>query len=250
MTADFTAELQHSVQTFQKVDAERFAALQRESALLSDLPSLKALLTTKDDRTIQNASLDFWKMSGNELFGLAGPDDCVHAVDTVSRQNDPVLALDLMQALKHPGQRYLLSHDHLFRFATSRVYFGGRIEGTLLGTVISGYEIDSAYLQALHSVVGSDAAFVSQNALLDSSIPVSPGATLPQLLSAKHNAGIRQVTLNSEHFLATSNDLSSQSNVPLQVIFYRSLRPTELEIRDISRQLILLVSQRCSLDRS
>ncbi len=44
--------------------------LQQENALLADLPSLKALMTTNDDRTIADSGLNFWKVSGNDLFGL------------------------------------------------------------------------------------------------------------------------------------------------------------------------------------
>ena len=48
--------------------------LQHENALLSNLPSLKALMTTNDERTIADASIQFWQVSGNDLSALANSD--------------------------------------------------------------------------------------------------------------------------------------------------------------------------------
>jgi hypothetical protein len=46
------ADLQHSVETFQDLEAHRRSTLDQESSLLASLPSLKALMTTSDPRTI------------------------------------------------------------------------------------------------------------------------------------------------------------------------------------------------------
>ena len=65
------ADLQHSVETFQDIEAHRRSTLDQESSLLASLPSLKALMTTSDPRTITDDAVDFWKTSGNELFALS-----------------------------------------------------------------------------------------------------------------------------------------------------------------------------------
>src|ERR1700677_1640548 len=44
--------------------------LSREAALLADLPSLKALMTTQDAHTIQDGSPEFWTVSGSDFFAL------------------------------------------------------------------------------------------------------------------------------------------------------------------------------------
>jgi hypothetical protein len=65
---DFSEDLSHSVETFQSFQAQQLAALQRENALLADLPSLKALMTTSDERTIADGAVEFWKVGGNGLY--------------------------------------------------------------------------------------------------------------------------------------------------------------------------------------
>ena len=239
VTVDFTAELRRSVQAFESAEDERFSTLQREAALLAELPSLKALLTTNDDPTIQNAALDFWKTSGNELFALAGADDHVRSVYAPRLQNDPRLAADLRDSLKDQGYGYLLSGGRLYRYAARRVYFGEEAQGTLLGVVVTGYEISSTYLADVRSGVDAETAFVSRNDLLASSATVVFRDAVTKLpLFPKEN--VISLTLGRERYLAMSDDLSSRANAPLQVIFYRSLRPAEMSIHDISRQLLAL----------
>src|SRR5580698_3093863 len=70
ITQNLSSDLRHSLATFDDVQAQHLAALDRENALLADLPSLKALMTTSDERTIEDGGVEFWKISGNELFAL------------------------------------------------------------------------------------------------------------------------------------------------------------------------------------
>ena len=49
VTDDLSQDLSHSVITFQDLQAERVAALERENSLLAELPTLKALMTSGDE---------------------------------------------------------------------------------------------------------------------------------------------------------------------------------------------------------
>src|SRR6201992_971785 len=71
VTDDLSQDLTHSVTTFRNLQAERLSALERENALLAELPTLKALMTSGDDLTIQDGAGEFWQLSGNDLFALA-----------------------------------------------------------------------------------------------------------------------------------------------------------------------------------
>lgn len=240
VTSDVSVDLRRSARAFENAETERFGALEREVALLSELPSLKALLTTNDDRTIQNAASDFWRTSGNDIFGLAGTDGHLRALNTHSQQDEAILARDLAEALQHPGRGYLLTGGHLFRYAARRVYFGNETKGTLLGTVVSGYEINSSYLAEMSSAVDANEAFVSRGVLLGSSLPLGAKDAFSHLRPIPTSGDATEVSLEGERYLAISYDLSSLVDAPLQVIFYRSLRPAELEFRAISRELLLV----------
>jgi ABC-type protease/lipase transport system fused ATPase/permease subunit len=63
ISESLSEDLTHSVDTFQSIAAQRLDVLERENALLSNLPSLTALMTTNDERTIADASIQFWQVS-------------------------------------------------------------------------------------------------------------------------------------------------------------------------------------------
>ena len=83
VTRDLSRDLSHSVATFQNLEAQRLSAQERENALLADLPSLKALMTTSDKRTIEDAGVEYWKVGDSDLFALA--DNQGHVVAAYAR---------------------------------------------------------------------------------------------------------------------------------------------------------------------
>ena len=68
------ASTERSLRAFENVQKERELQLSRTAAMLAELPTLKALMTTEHALTIQDASEPLWKLAGSELFVLAGPD--------------------------------------------------------------------------------------------------------------------------------------------------------------------------------
>src|SRR5277367_3069799 len=71
---------QTSLRAFENVQKQRGRELARSTAILAELPTLKALMTTQDPLTIQDGSETFWKLAGSDLFVLARNDQSVVAV--------------------------------------------------------------------------------------------------------------------------------------------------------------------------
>src|SRR5579871_107561 len=71
--ANLNSDLRHSVKTYQNLQRQRRELLSRESALLADLPSLKALMTAPDARTIEDGGREFWQVGGSDFFALLDP---------------------------------------------------------------------------------------------------------------------------------------------------------------------------------
>src|SRR5689334_1634046 len=68
---EIVQELTNSVTTFRILQQQREATIERSAALLASLPPLKAVMTSEDMATIQDASATFWDLSGSQLFVLA-----------------------------------------------------------------------------------------------------------------------------------------------------------------------------------
>jgi len=170
---DFSVELAHSVETFQSFESQRLAALQRENALLADLPSLKALMTTSDERTIADGAIQFWQVGDNDLFALASSDGQVLAAYTRGEPADSELRSNVGGILIHPEKHYLLSGGRLFEYSVRPLYFGSAATGTLLGYVISGYAIDSAFLRQLNRSSAAEITFLSGDQVVTSTLQPS-----------------------------------------------------------------------------
>ena len=239
VTADFTRELNRSALAFADTEAERLNALQRVDALLADLPSLKALMTTNDDRTIEDGAMEYYRTSGNDLFALTGSDYRVRAAYAKGLVPGSSLSRDLAEALKQPQLQYLISGEHLFRFAVAPVYFGRAESGTLLGYVVTGYAVDAPYLAQLSNEADADRAFLSRDRMLGSSRPM-PLADAAKELQAVPSQHAGPMFLHGERYLAVSRDLSHVANAPLRLVLFRSLQEPEREIHDISRLLLIV----------
>ena len=64
-------DLRKSVNTYESFDRQREAMLERSAELLDNLPSLRALMSTRDPATIQDGAGDVWRLSGADLLVLS-----------------------------------------------------------------------------------------------------------------------------------------------------------------------------------
>lgn len=230
-------ELRHSLSNFADAEAERLHELQRENALLADLPSLKALMTTADDRTLQDGGQLFWETSGEDLFALALRNGHVSTVYTRGNPATEAVRHDLETALPIEGRRYVVTGRRLFGYSVRPLYFGDERNGTLLGYVITGYAIDAQQLSRLANASGLQVVFLSGGHTLASTLP--SGQSLPPGLQQGVPPTPERVTLASEPFAAVARDLSSLSTSPLRLLLLRSLRHDEAQTREIDRLLAL-----------
>ena len=235
-------DLQRSVETFQDKEAERVTALERENALMAALPSLKALMTTNDLRTIADDSVEFWKTSGNDLFALADTDDRVLAVNARDIARPDNLKAALQNALPDATRHYLLSDGHLFEYSVRPLYFGSQSSGTLLGYVISGFAIDSAFLRAIGRGAGAEAVFVSSNKIAVSTLPKAKERAMQSNSASSFVSNDPAVTaIEGERFLVVSKNLTAGAGTPLRLVVMKSFAQADREEREINR-LVVLVS--------
>lgn len=239
VTDNLTQDLSHSVITFQNLQAERVAALERENSLLSELPTLKALMTSGDDLTIQDGATEFWQLSGNDLFALADPNGRIVAVYAKGVTPDSTLRQGLKTLLVTPRKQYLIDGQELYVCSLRPLYFGSDADGTLLGYVISGVSIERTVRQ-ISQPTGVEATFVSSGKVVASTLSLSGQINLvtqPLVFSgtAKTPAAVK---FGDTKFLAAAEDLSSAATSSLQLIVMKSSEPAERSISRIDRMIL------------
>jgi signal transduction histidine kinase len=240
VTDDLAHDLDRSVVSFHNLQAERLGALERENALLAELPTLKALMTSGDDLTIQDGAVEFWQLSGDDLFALADPDGRVVAAYTKGASVGNNLRQGLKTLLSSPGKHYLIDGGSLYACSVRPLYFGSDEDGTLLGYVVSGISIERT-VREISQPTAVDATFLSGNRILASTLePATQAqlATQPSLL-----AGTPRVpsilTFGSSRFLAAAEDLSGTATSSLQLVVLKSFEPAERSISRIDRMILV-----------
>jgi signal transduction histidine kinase len=239
VTDDLSQDLNHSVITFQDLQAERVGALERENSLLAELPPLKALMTSGDELTIQDGATVYWQLSGNDLFALAYPNGRVVAVYTKGAPVDATLREGLKTLLVSPGKHYLIDGQGLYVCSLRPLYFGSDEDGTLLGYVISGVSIERTVRQ-ISQPTGVEATFLSDGQVVASTLSLSGQASLvmqPRLFSGTPQAP-STVNFGSTRFLAATEDLSAAATSPLKLVVLKSFEPAEHSINRIDRMVL------------
>ena len=235
-----TQDLDHSVVTFQTLQEERVSALERENALLAELPTLKALMTSGDDLTIQDGAAEFWHLSGTDLFVLADPSGRVVAAYGKNAPVDAAWRQNLKTLITSRGKQFLIDRGSLYACAVRPLFFGSDEDGTLLGYVVSGVSIERTVRQ-ISEPTGVEAAFFSSGQVVASTLEPGAESALakqPPHLMAASQAPVT-VTLGNTRYLWTMKDLSATATSPLQLVVFKSLEPAERSINRINRIVLV-----------
>ena len=201
------------VVTFQSLQRQRESTLERSAALLATLPPLKAVMTSRDMATIQDASATFWDLSGSQLFVLADRSGTVVAMHTATPGFTAAAAQESMRRSLAKGE----SHDwwfgggRLFEVFLQPIYFGSPDDNAPIGMLAVGYDVDDRVAEDVSRVASSRVAFRYRNNLVVSTVPAAQRAELTRRLEefAAEDAKPEEIQLGPERFLATSVRLSS-----------------------------------------
>lgn len=239
VTDDLSQDLEHSVRAFQELQAERLGSLDRENSLLAELPTLKALMTSGDDLTIQDGAVEFWQLSGTDLFALADTSGRIVAAYSKAATAGPALREGLRRLLGSTGKHYLIDGGSLYACSLRPLYFGSNHEGTLLGYVISGVSIERTVRQS-NDPTAVEATFLSGGKIAATTLSpsVQVGLEAQAALLAKISRKPATVKLGNSQFLAVTEDLSASASAPLQLLVLKSLDPAERAITRINRMVL------------
>src|ERR1700679_1801136 len=219
------SDLNHSLSTFRNIARQRKEMLSREAALLADLPSLKALMTTQDAHTIQDQSKEFWNISGSDFFALSSQDGNLYAHFNRGPELDNALVSRGLQAcMVDPEQSCLIAFGQsLYELSIRPLYFGSPANNSQLGYVIIGYAIDHQVVQEVSDAAAADVAFLVDG---DVSATTLPSGRLPDLRlrsRALDGAGApKKIQLGQEAYLAVSSSLSAAGQAKVEIVVLKS----------------------------
>src|SRR5215469_12062886 len=173
--AELAGDLRNSVLTFQAFQTEREATLSHSAELLADEPTVKALMTSNDKVTIQDASNDTWRLIGSDLLVLGLPDGKIMAVHAKTKGIDAANVQEsLTSSVRVPANTQWWSlNGHLYEVFLQPIYFGRSREDRLLGILALGYEIDQPLATQVSRITGSHVTFLYGTTVVASTLESS-----------------------------------------------------------------------------
>jgi signal transduction histidine kinase len=242
---EILADLQNSVSTFQNFQRERELNLSRSAELLADLPTLRALMTTQHEATIQDASAEQWRLAGSDLFVLVNRGGRVVALHTSSPGFTREIAQEAVNAsLAHEAASYWWhGAQHLYEVCLKPIYFGAATENRLLGFLVVGYEIDDKVASQVSRIAASQVAFYYGQSIVRSTLTPVQEAELARHSVPNSSPGIsepQEMRLGDEGFLSTSVELGGEQTPSVRLSVLMSYDQATAFLDRLNRLLLAL----------
>jgi len=241
-----SVNLRNSVAAFQDFRHERETMLTSDVALLADLPITRAIMTSPDPVTIQDASQGISQIAASDLFVLVDRGGRVVAIHTKT----PGFAKDaaekyFQQSLdedRGETSHWWLGDHHLYQTFIEPIYRGSRTDGTLLGFLVIGYEINDRLADIVSKVAGSQVAFSCGDEIVGTTLmPTQVEAkSIRDLIDGSIHDDPRDIEIGNERFLATSLVLSGSRETPVRLSVLGSYDQATKFVDQLNRYLLLL----------
>jgi signal transduction histidine kinase len=250
-------DLENSVSAFHHLQQQREITLERSAVLLADLPNVRALMTTHDPATIQDASRDLWRLGGSDLLILADSSGKVMALQATPPEITLPASQDFFSAVmlrdetrdqtraetNNETRRWWYVEGHLYEVFVQDIYFGPASGRHVLGYLLLGYEIDDRVARDLSRVAASEVAFRYGDVIVRSTLKPAQESELLQVAPQPSTAGSpqgEQISLGGERFLATSVNLPTPGQPALNLWVLKSFDRATAFLRNLNDLLLAL----------
>ncbi len=238
--------LRNSVAAFQDFRHERETMLTSDVALLADLPITRAIMTSPDPVTIQDASQDISQIAASDLFVMVDRGGRVVALHTKTPGFTKEAAEKYFQQSldeeRGETSHWWLGEHHLYQTFIEPIYRGSRTDGTLLGFLVIGYEINDRLATQVSKVAGSQVAFSCRSEIVGTTLMPAQieGGSIQQLIAGSVHDDPRDIEIGNERFLATSLELSGSRETPVRLSVLGSYDQATKFVDQLNRYLLLL----------
>lgn len=238
--------LRNSVAAFQDFRHEREGLLTSDVALLADLPITRAIMTARDPATIQDASQDISQIAVSEFFVMVNRSGQVVALHTKTPGFTKEAAEKYFQQSldedRGESSHWWLGDHHLYQTFIQPIYRGSKTEGTLLGFLVIGYEINDRLAEEVSKVAGSQVVISCGNEIVGTTLmpAQTEASSIRDLISGSAHDDPRDIEVGKERFLATSLVLSGSRSTPVRLSVLGSYDQATKFVDQLNRYLLLL----------
>jgi signal transduction histidine kinase/ActR/RegA family two-component response regulator len=218
---------------FQAVQRQQLVALARKADLLATVASMR----NGDATAVQEASDDPWKTDDCNLFLLTDRNGYIAAVHAEESEFSPIETQPrvLLAVKRGETSGWWFVGKNLYQVVLQPFYSSSGKKDTQ-GYVVVGREVDNTAIADLARIVSSDVVFRYEDAIPITTLdPLLEGELAHQL---PDHSGISQLDLGSQHFFASSLDLTEGVHPAVSLIFLKSYAPTAAYLLRLDRLLL------------
>jgi signal transduction histidine kinase/CheY-like chemotaxis protein len=234
-------DLRNSVDMYQSFERQREATLKRSTQLLANLPNVRAMMTTEDSATIQDASEDVWNLSGSDLMVFADRSGKVVATRAKSASFERPAAQEFMQLTlnREEPRDWWFGGGHLYEVWIQPIYFGAESKDSTLGYLAVGHEIDQRAAKDFSKIASSEVAFRWGDTFVASTLTDAQQAELARQ-PQRDSAGSQETQIGNERYLATTVELPPDAQPRVTLTVLKSFDKATSFLRDLNRILLAL----------
>jgi signal transduction histidine kinase len=234
-----------SVRAFESVQYQRQDQLSRTTAMLAELPTLKALMTTNHAPTIRDGSQPFWQLAGSDLFLLANTKGEVMALHAKkSGLNGADVEKDLTRSIEqNEDAAWWYADDQLYWVFIRPMTAGAGSDVKQFGALAIGYQVDSTVAEQLALVSGGKIVLVSGSKVIASTLSSREESELQNHLgeyTALLDSGTQEVNLAAESYQVAAVSLHADPRTPVQCYVLIPLRRPMDFIGKLDRTILAL----------
>jgi signal transduction histidine kinase len=234
-----------SVRAFESVQRQREFQLSRTAAMLADLPTLKALMTTRDALTIQDGSSAFWRLAGSDLFVLATHDSEVVALHLSKPGWSAANAKrDLRRSIEQGEEASWWYDDgRLYWVFVRPITAGSGSTSEQLGLLAVGYQIDSTVAKQLAVVAGYQIALATGDNVIASTLSQREETELRRIIAVDDfsaNFSPREISLSGSDYAFSSILLHGSLPSPVRCFVLMPLLPVNSFIAHLNHTIYLV----------
>jgi len=236
-------DLRNSVNVYQTFQTQRTETLTRSAVLLANLPNVRALMTTQDAATIQDASADIWQLSGSDLLVLANRSGNVVGLRTDRPGLNPELAQQLLRHSmdQRASRDWWYGGNRLYEVWIQPIYFGAPSQNSTIGVLAVGHEIDERAARDFGNIASSEVAFSYGPIPVIGTLNSTQQTELAQQTAASlrnPQADTVEVQIGEERYLAKTVSLSGDGAAPVSLTVMRSFDKATQFLSELNHVLI------------
>lgn len=238
-----TAEaVRGSVRAFNRIEEQQVVQLSKTVAMLSELPTLKAVLNTQDAPTVQDATAQFLDLSGSDAIVFADSSGRLLG----ARANGPGLAKDAAAQLiakllaKEEYTGWWQNGTELYRYVARPIAVGSGRDSRTVGVMVLARRTTDAMAQDIGRVSGTDVALVAGSSLVASTFRDRDRKQLADLFGRGLLAGegARPVYVGARPYEVSTVALETAS--PIRALLLFPLDRTYSFLARLTRIIIVL----------